>query len=107
MEFTVRQRISLEQILGQQKGTIAELEAVSDTLKKIRLTDDERDQYLKILPDKILLDLKAIESAAPLSVELEKAERRKLLEIINSFNSFGPDDVEWVMPLKNQLQALS
>lgn len=105
MEFTALQRLSLEFLLGNQKGNISEMETIYDILKKIKLPDHEKDLYLKVLPDKILLDEKAMSDAEVLNVDLEKAERRKLLEVLDAHQGFGPADVEWVMPLKTQLKA--
>jgi hypothetical protein len=45
-----------------------------------------------------------IDSMPVVSVDLEKAERKKLLSLINTYSSFTPADMDWVLPLKKQLE---
>jgi hypothetical protein len=102
IEFTLLQRLSVEAILGQQRGTVGDLITVFDITNKIKVAD--RDVYIKDLPDgRVMVDQEAINNAPAEKIELEKAERRKLSEILKAHNTFGPNDLAWVLPLKKQL----
>jgi hypothetical protein len=105
IEFSLLQRLSLEGLLGQQRGNVADLITLFDITNKIKVKD--RGSYVRELPDgRVLVDNEAISKAEVMPVELEKAERRKLLDIIKSHDGFGPSDLAWILPLKKQLEAL-
>jgi len=105
IEFTLIQRLSLEALLGQQRGSVADLITLFDITNKLKV--EAREAYVKELPDgRVLVDNEAISKTPPVQIELEKAERRKLLDIIKGHNTFGPSDLAWVLPLKKQLEAL-
>lgn len=105
MEFTAIQRMSVESILGQQRGTVGELEVVYDIIEKIKLPTETKNSAVKTLPDgRVLLDEVALQAIPNEDITLEKAERQKLLDIIKTYNGFGPGDVSWIMPLKKQLE---
>lgn len=104
IEFTVRQRICLEILLGQQRGSLGEIAVFFDIRNKIKMGNKEN--YLRSLPSgELIIDEPAASAAGVESIELEKEERKKLLELIKSHNGFSPNDLEWVLPLKNQLEA--
>ena len=102
IQFTVMQSLSVEALLGQQRGTVKDLIEVYDLAKKIHL--DNRSDYIKETPSGTLVDLKAAAEAEPRPIELEKAERRKLLELLDGHRDFAPGDLEWILPLKKQLE---
>lgn len=104
IELTARMRLMIEGLIGQQKGTIEEISVFFDIKKKIEVVN--RDEFIKTLPDgRVMVDESFIDSMPSSVVDLEKAERKKLLSLINTFPSFTTADMSWVLPLKKQLEA--
>jgi hypothetical protein len=104
LEFNIRQRIFLEILLGQQRGSVSDIEVFFDIRNKVKV--DNRDEYLRALPTgEVIIDEVSVNSAGFEKIELEKEERKKLHELINTHKQFTPNDLEWVLPLKKQLEA--
>lgn len=98
------QRLSLESILNQQRGSVSNLMTTYDLINKIKLTKEQSGSNIKELPDgRVMVDRNGLATIPDEEIHLEKAEKRKLTEIINGYESFGPSDLEWVMPIKKQL----
>ena len=105
IEFTVRQRICLDVLLSQQRGSISEIEVFFDIRNKIKL--ENKEQYLRSLPSgDLIIDDVAANAVGVDRIELEKEERKKLLDLINSHKGFSPNDLEWLLPVKRQLEAI-
>ena len=59
IEFTLIQRLSLEALLGQQRGSVADLITLFDITNKLKV--EAREAYVKELPDgRVLVDNEAI-----------------------------------------------
>lgn len=105
IDLNIKQRIMLELLLGQQRGSISEIEVFYDVKKKISV--ENRDEFLRSLPSgDVIIDEVAMSSRGTVSFEIEKEERKKLLELLSSHKSFSPSDLEWVLPLKKQLEVV-
>jgi hypothetical protein len=105
IELTARMRLMIEGLIGQQKGTIDEISVFFDIRKKIAV--ENRDEFIKTLPNGgVMVDEAFIDSMPSASIDLEKAERKKLLSLINTYSSFSPVDMDWVLPLKRQLELV-
>lgn len=104
LEFTIRQRIFLEILLGQQRGSVSDIEVFFDIRNKLKV--ENRDEYLRALPTgEVIIDEVAANSSGVEKIELEKEERKKLYELISTHKQFSPNDLEWVLPLKKQLES--
>lgn len=105
LEFNIRQRILLEILLGQQRGSISEIETFFDIRNKIKV--EGREDYLRSLPSgEIIIDESLVNLAGTKEIQLEKEERKKLYELLTTTKTFSPNDLEWVLPLKKQLEAV-
>lgn len=104
IELNVKQRIMLELLLGQQRGAVSEIEVFYDLKNKIQV--ENRDSYLRQLPSgEIIIDEVSTKAAGSQSFDLEKEERKRLLELLTSHKQFSPSDLDWVLPLKKQIEA--
>lgn len=104
LELSVKQRILLELLLGQQRGSVADIEVFYDIKNKLRVKD--REQYLQALPTgEVIIDEVSANAQGSEHFNLEKEERKRLLELVSSHKNFSPNDLEWVLPLKKQLEA--
>ena len=105
IELSTKHRILLEILLGQQRGSISEIEVFYDVKNKIKVED--RDAYLRQLPTgDVVIDELFASTAPVLSFEFEKEERKKLLELLSSHKGFTPSDLEWVLPFKKKLELI-
>lgn len=105
LEFSIRQRIFLEVLLGQQRGSVEDIEVFFDIRNKVKLEDKE--SFLRSLPSgELIIDEVAANSAGVEKIELEKEERKKLYDLIKTHKGFSPNDLEWVLPIKKQLELV-
>lgn len=103
LEFNIRQRIFLEILLGQQRGSVSDIEVFFDIRNKLKV--DNREEYLRSLPTgEVIIDEVAVHNAGSEKIQLEKEERKKLQELITTHKQFTPNDLDWVLPLKKQLE---
>jgi len=103
LEFSIRQRIFLEILLGQQRGSVEEIEVFFDIRNKVKLEDKE--SFLRSLPSgELIIDEVSAAAAGVEKIELEKEERKKLYDLIKTHKGFSPNDLEWVLPIKKQLE---
>jgi hypothetical protein len=99
------QRLNLDALLSIQRGGLEDLFTLHDIREKVRVPQELRDSYVKMLPDgRAMLDEKAVELAESMEVELEKDEVRRLLKLFKEWANFTEGDVAWVGPLKKQLE---
>lgn len=105
LEFSIRQRIFLEVLLGQQRGSVEDIEVFFDIRNKIKLEDKE--SFLRALPSgELIIDEVSAVAAGFEKIELEKEERKKLYDLIKTHKGFSPNDLEWVLPIKKQLELV-
>ena len=105
LEFSIRQRIFLEILLGQQRGSVEDIEVFFDIRNKIKLEDKE--SFLRALPSgELIIDEVSAVAAGIEKIELEKEERKKLYDLIKTHKGFSPNDLEWVLPIKKQLELV-
>lgn len=103
IKLNAKQRILIDILLGQQRGAVSEIEVFYDIRNKLALPN--RDEFLRSLPTgDVIIDEMAAASYREESFELEKEERRRLLELLSTHKSFSPNDLDWVLPLKKQLE---
>ena len=105
LEFSIRQRIFLEVLLGQQRGSVEDIEVFFDIRNKVKLEDKE--SFLRSLPSgELIIDEVSAAAAGFEKIELEKEERKKLYDLIKTHKGFSPNDREWVLPIKKQLELV-
>jgi len=103
IELTVKQRILIDLLLNQQRGSVSEIEVFYDVRNKLALPN--RDEFLRSLPTgEVIIDEVAAATKGVEKFDLEKEERRRLLELLTTTKSFSPNDLDWVLPLKKQLE---
>jgi hypothetical protein len=102
VSFSITQRISVENILNQQRGDLESTETLSDVLEKITVPN-RKDFINEVkMPDgsvHFIIDEEALEKEPPLECEMEKAEVRALLKILKEFKGYTPADLKWARPL--------
>lgn len=104
LKLTAFQRVQLEGLLNQQRGSVSNLMITYDIIEKIKLPKEQSEPNIKTIPDgRIMIDKNGLAVIPEETFDLEKAEKRKLLEIINGYEGFGPSDIEWLIPLRKQL----
>lgn len=75
LEFSIRQRIFLEVLLGQQRGSVEDIEVFFDIRNKVKLEDKE--SFLRSLPSgELIIDEVSAAAAGFEKIELEKEERK-------------------------------
>lgn len=105
IELTAKQRILLEVLLDQQRGAVSDIEVFYDVKNKIKL--DNRESFLRQLPTgEIIIDEVATSTCPVESFDLEKEERKRILELLVSHKSFSPSDLAWILPIKKQLELV-
>lgn len=108
MKLSIRQRLNLDGILRQQKSTDGEeLMLNYDLVKKVKMPREDRSIYVREVMGGIVLDEKAIDAGPVLAVELSTAEVRRLQAVLRAWTQFGPDDVEWLNDVKDQLNEVT
>src|ERR1700739_1519265 len=106
IQLTMLQRLSLDALLGVQRGGLDDLFTLPDTGKKIKAPKAQKDESLKALPDgRFLIDEQAVELAEPAEYDLEKEEIRRLQRLLREWPQFTESDLAWLVPLKKQLDG--
>lgn len=104
--LTCLQRLSLDSLIGAQQGTLDEIFLLHDIREKLQMSRSSRAQYFKVLANgTVMADEEAIATGEPLEIELEKAESRKVLDLLKTWRNFGEADIAWVAPLKKALES--
>lgn len=101
-------RLNLEALIRSQKtDDHDELMLLCDLRKKIGYSDQERSSYVLNIPGQLpTVKLEAARAAAPFTVELEKAELRKIASLVRPVKVTTDDAAEWYLDLRKQLLDL-
>lgn len=76
-----------------------------DLFRKIAIPAEEISLYETVITGMgSMLHLDRIQAAPLLEVDLNPAEQRRALAIVEEWDKFGPDDDEWLDPLVIQLE---
>lgn len=108
MLLTIVQRLSLENIIRQQRGGAGEdFLVLVDLWKKLALRDDEKVGLIE--PACIHCGAQSRYSAKalllePIEVNLERAESRRLVSLLDGWRQFTVDDHAWLSSLREQLK---
>lgn len=107
LAVNVQQRLNIIGLLGQQRGTVADIRLWSGLIGKLELAEGERtainlraDQQR---PGVLLWDSGAAQAVGPKTVEMTGEEAEKLRQLCQSWPNFQPADCQWLLPL---LEAL-
>jgi hypothetical protein len=105
--LTMIQRLNLDALLSVQQGSLDDLFTLHDVREKIRIPKNLREQYLRTLPDgRVLIDEQAVALAESVEYEFEKEEVRRIQKLLKEWQRFSEGDLDWVIPLKRQLDAI-
>jgi hypothetical protein len=108
VKLSIIQRLNLEGLIRQQRSAPDDsLETFHDLFVKVQIPDDERLIYVR--DDgrgNAIIDRAVVEKAEEIEVTLEKAEARKMLQLIDGTlcKTFNVDDLQWIKPLRVQLR---
>lgn len=108
--LTLWQRLNLDGIMRrQQMGDGEDYLALLDLWRKLQVSDALRKEYQRAPCSACgqgrLWDMDGLALAEPLSLDLEKAEVRKLSGLIAGWRQFTMDDADWLQDIKGQLAA--
>jgi hypothetical protein len=102
--MSIRARLNIAGIVGQQKVAYADMHVLSDLLKKVNPPDEVREMIMRDLGNgQAILDQDALKATPDVELDLEKAETRKLKEILKGWTQYGPSDLDWLDPIMKQL----
>ena len=105
--MSIRARLNITGILGQQKVAYNDMHVLSDLLKKVTVPDEVRENIMRELGNgQAILDPQAMKEIPDVELELEKAEIRKLKQVLKDWNQYGPADLDWVEPIMKQLDEV-
>lgn len=105
--LTMAQRLNLDVLLSVQRGSLGDLFALHDVRKKIGVPEKERSLFIRSFPDgRVVVDEQAVAAAAPVEVEFESEEVRRVLRLFREWTNFTEGDLDWLIPLKKQLEGL-
>ena len=111
VRLDIRQRLNLEGLIRQQRPEDREItELLADIRKKIRVPEEEIGKYRRRNPvtrEWMYDDDAVLKANISIEVTLSKAEARRLKTILKP-PSFTPnvDDLDWLVPLEDQLKDL-
>lgn len=103
VNLTMQQRLNLEGLLGAQEGRIEELDTYWEIRRKIRVQN--RDEYVREVLGRVMVDEAAMKLAPDTEVALEKAEAKALLKLFETWPRFTTNDLDWLLPLKAALKG--
>lgn len=108
--LTLWQRFNLDGIMRQQRmGDGEDFLALLDLWRKLAVSDALRKDYQRAPCSACgqgrLWDMDALALVEPLTLDLEKAEVRKLSALISGWRQFTVDDADWLTSIKAQLAA--
>lgn len=105
LQITPKTRIALENTLAAQTGTARELRVIESVLDKLTTTQEYRREYLRPVHGGGLdWDEGAIALAELFTLDLEREECRRVVEVLDSWPRFTGADMRWVSPLRRTLQ---
>jgi len=103
--MSVRARLNIAGIVGQQKVGVSDLHVLGDLFKKVSVPDEDRETVMRDIGNgQAILDLEAMKAMPDAEIALEKAEVRKLKEILKGWTQYGPADLDWLDPVMKQLE---
>lgn len=105
VKLTLWQRMNLEGIIRAQRvAESPDFLTMYDVWKKITVPDSERKEYAQnpcvTCGLARMFDMDRVNLAPARDVDIEKAEARKLIELLAGWKQFNVDDGEWLFPLK-------
>jgi hypothetical protein len=103
--MSTRGRLNIAAIVGQQKVSVNDLHVLGDLFKKVSLPDEVRETIMRDIGNgQAILDIEAMKAHPDAEIDLEKAESRKLKQILKDWQQYGPADLEWLDPVLKQLE---
>jgi hypothetical protein len=103
VSLTIQERVNLEGILLSQRVDPESMFLLEDIRSKVKLTDDERDLYLQMLPDGSLGLVKGFESAPEIVAEFSSSELRKMKSVLEGWKNYSLLDRNWYQNLTSKL----
>ncbi len=106
MKVTFRQRILILRVAAAQKGDLRDRELWDDVQDKVALTDCEKEEVFKPIPnsDQVLVDLALFDAEPGVEIPLEKQERRYLVDALPSFKGYEQGEPKFVRKLLAALE---
>jgi len=102
--MSIRASLNISAIVGQQKVSMTDLHVLSDLSKKVTVPDDVRESIMRDLGNgQAILDMEAMKAIPDAELDLEKAEARKLKQLLKDWTQYGPADLDWLDPVMKQL----
>jgi len=108
LTMTITQRLAVDGLLSQQRGSVGELEIFLDIMRKVKVPEDLQAKFvtpIEGLPGQIRVSA-AADLCEPTEIALEKAERQRLLRLLREWPTFSIPDMAWVLPLRKQLESM-
>jgi hypothetical protein len=103
IQLTAFQRLGLENLLGEQRGKREEMRVFHNIRRKVKLTPEERQRYMRPLPNgQFILDDIALTKANGFEATFTDDETRRLIKLGDSIELVC-GQMDWLEPL---LQAL-
>jgi hypothetical protein len=103
--MSIRARLNIAAIVGQQKVSMTDLHVLSDLSKKVTVPEEVRETLMRDIGNgQAILDADAMKAIPDAEVDLEKAEARKLKQVLKDWSQYGPADLEWLDPIIKQLE---
>jgi hypothetical protein len=107
LAVNIQQRLNLISLLGQQRGTVADIPLWSGVIDKLELAEGERAAIqLHADPQRpgiLLWDATAAIAAGSKTVKISGEEAGKLRLLCQSWPNFVPADYQWLLPLLGAL----
>jgi hypothetical protein len=103
MELTLLERIGLDGLIRQQKGSIGELETLIDIRRKLAITQEILSEVIVPVPGGAMVNKDAVDSAPLMEIAFEKEERRRVTTLLTNHTDFGIDDFAWASTLKSKM----
>ena len=105
VKLTMLQRLSLSGLISQQRGSAKDLSLITLYYLSKKIDVPNRAEFVQELPNgNILLDNRAIAAAPEMEVELERAEKEAVIQLLDSTKTFSVSDLDWILPLRKQLE---
>lgn len=99
-------RLSIDSLIAAQKVSYADLHVLADIKRKVSFSDEVRDSILRELGNgTAIVDKKALAVIQDEDIELEKAEGKKLQQILKDWPGFTAVDLDWLDPVMKQLDG--
>lgn len=97
--------MALEAVIGAQGGKAGELRILFGILEKLAPAAEQRKIYIKKLPGGVVdVNEELLDLADDMTLDLERAEAEKVIEVLDSWQGFSTRDMKWMLPLRQQLR---